>query len=294
MLASPAPHVARATPPHTPAAPAQPAILAPPPAPVVAPELAAFVVNFKDTVTSQIRARVTSAPEAIALSVVNRGLGLMAHSLAPIIILLPPGREREDELRRVETIEKVVLAVFETSRAQQEQKLARGLLQLGPALLDALAAFKTRWVRTLEPKLGRARGEAMVMSAVDRALGFVDHSVFQIEEAQRREYENAEAMLVRALAKDLHDCARALPRPPPTLAAPAPPRVPVPAARPARPSPPTAPPAPHAPHVPVPSAAAAAGAGAGAAAATERQVEAPAARPVPDAVEGTAAGSASA
>ncbi|KAK3945907.1 hypothetical protein QBC46DRAFT_276746, partial [Diplogelasinospora grovesii] len=150
---------------------------APPLKPAVAPELVRHVTNFKKTVTEQLEKR-SKASEAIAMSVINRGLGLTSQSMVP-----------DDE-----ALEKIVLGVFETSRKNL------GVNQsLHPGLVSALVNFKNSMIKTLESKLGPLESERLVLSAVDRVLGFADHSTTQGSEAEKREYDNAETVLIPAI-----------------------------------------------------------------------------------------------
>jgi hypothetical protein len=185
-------------------APSQPARSTPvaasagPPKPAVTPDLLKWVANFRTTVTQQLKAR-TPVAEAISLSVINRGLGLISHSLAPALVLLAPGKERDDEIKNVEKLEKVVLSVFQQGLSSQKTGGGDKPMQLDTALVAALQAFMNQWVKTIEGRIGQVRSEALILSAIDQALGFVDHSVMQRDEKAKTELETAEDMLVKIL-----------------------------------------------------------------------------------------------
>ena len=147
--------------------------------PAVAPELVRHVTNFKTTVTEQLSKR-TAAAEAVAMSVINRGLGLTTESTVP------------DE----EGLEKIVLGVFESSR----KKL--GVNQsLHPGLVQALVNFKSSMTKTLEPRMGKLNSERLILSAVDRVLGFADRSTMPGPEADRKQYDEAETVLIPAIKR---------------------------------------------------------------------------------------------
>ncbi|KAK4236423.1 hypothetical protein C8A03DRAFT_35668 [Achaetomium macrosporum] len=145
--------------------------------PAVAPELVKHVANFKTTVTKELSKR-TPAAEAIAMSVINRGLGLATESTVP----------------EEETLEKVVFNVFKSSR----EKLGAND-SLHPGLLEALVKFKNSMIETLEPRMGKLNAERLILSAVDRELGFADGSTIPGSESDRKQYEEAETVLMKAI-----------------------------------------------------------------------------------------------
>ncbi|KAL2017991.1 hypothetical protein VTK56DRAFT_1371 [Thermocarpiscus australiensis] len=145
--------------------------------PAVAPELVKYVTSFKETVTEQLSKRTSSA-EAVATSVINRGLGLAAESTVP------------DQ----EGLEKIVLGVFESSR----KKLGPNQ-SLHPGLVQALVNFKTSMIKTLEQRMGKLNSERLILSAVDRVLGFADRSTMPGTESERKQYDEAETVLIRAI-----------------------------------------------------------------------------------------------
>ncbi|KAK4113935.1 hypothetical protein N656DRAFT_777991 [Canariomyces notabilis] len=143
--------------------------------PAVAPELVRYVTNFKKTVTEQLAKR-TSAAEALAMSVINRGLGLTTESTVP----------NEQEL------EKIVYGVFESSR-----KNLGANQSLHPGLVQALVNFKDNMTKTLEPRMGKLSSERLILSAVDRVLGFADTSTMPDKER----YQEAETVLIPAIKR---------------------------------------------------------------------------------------------
>lgn len=151
----------------------------PPPAPPLKPaidaDVANFLKNFRVQVISQLEKRLPKAAELVAMSVINRGLGLSTSTLA--------GAEHAG-------FEKIILGVFDTAK-QKFPRLA------DPGLISTLTAFKTHWVDTLKSKLGEARSEALLLSAIDRVLGLCDGSIMQpAGEVERKEYEEAENLFM--------------------------------------------------------------------------------------------------
>jgi hypothetical protein len=160
--------------PTAPPVPAQPAVPLEPP---VKPEIVNFIRNFKKNVLEHLSSR-TDRPEAVILSVVNRGLGLTDVSMVP----------------EAEGIEKVVLGVFEQTRDKAYPNQV-----LNPGLVAVLKAFKAKWVGTLSPKLGEAKAEALLLSATDRFLGFSERTALAGTDKEKKEYEAAEDMLIPQL-----------------------------------------------------------------------------------------------
>ncbi|KAK4121023.1 hypothetical protein N657DRAFT_578482 [Parathielavia appendiculata] len=156
--------------------------------PAVAPELIKHVTNFKTTVTEQLSKR-TSAAEAVAMSVINRGLGLAAESTIP----------------EEESLEKIVLGVFESSR----KKLGADQF-LHPGLVQTLGNFKNNMIKTLEPKMGKLNAERLILSAVDRVLGFADRSTMAGSEPERKQYDEAENVLISAIQRVVTEHQRTL------------------------------------------------------------------------------------
>ncbi|KAK4190634.1 hypothetical protein QBC35DRAFT_489299 [Podospora australis] len=186
-----------------------------PVAPAVKDELVKFVSNFKKTVIDSLSSR-SSAPLYIAMSVINRGLGLATESMVP------------DET----TLENIVLGVFEKSKAKVNDQL------LHPGLVSELVNFKTNMVKTLAgAKMKPLDAERLILSAMDRVLGFTDHSTMQAAtEAGKKEYVEAERVLMGAITNVVNDHQRRLATPAP-LPTPGPPQpratAPMPSAAPA-------------------------------------------------------------
>ncbi|KAJ4306173.1 hypothetical protein N0V88_000969 [Collariella sp. IMI 366227] len=156
--------------------------------PAVAPELLRHITNFKTTVTDQLIKRTKNA-EAVAMSVINRGLGLASESTIP------------DE----ESLEKIVLGVFESSRKNLGANQA-----LHPGLVQALVNFKNNMIKTLEPKMGKLNAERLILSAVDRVLGFADRSTMPGETDVRKQYDEAEIVLIPAIHRVVTEHQRTL------------------------------------------------------------------------------------
>jgi hypothetical protein len=155
--------------------------------PPVKPDVVNFINNFKKNVMEHLSKRSDKA-EAITLSVINRGLGLTDVSMVP----------------EQEAIEKVVLGVFEQTRDK-----AYPTNVLNPGLVTVLKAFKTKWVDTLGEKLGRSKAEALLLSAIDRFLGFSKGTILQGSEKEKKEYEQAEDMLIPQLKVEVTNWQRA-------------------------------------------------------------------------------------
>ncbi|KAK3684891.1 hypothetical protein B0T22DRAFT_428231 [Podospora appendiculata] len=147
-------------------------------APAVPAALLKYINNFKKTVTDQLSKITTAAPEAVALSVINRVLGLATVSMVP----------------EVEKVEKIVLGVLEAGI-----KVLGANQHLHPGLVSGLLQFKTKMAKTLDPKLGQLKAERLIMSAIDRVLGFSDQSTAQATEAEKKEFDNAENVLMKAI-----------------------------------------------------------------------------------------------
>ncbi|KAK0658923.1 hypothetical protein QBC41DRAFT_331796 [Cercophora samala] len=156
--------------------------------PSVHPRLVEIIRNFRKTVTSigAIRSNVGDAGEAIAMSVINRGLGLASQSTTPTY----------------ESIEKIVLNVFESQTAKQLVGF-----EIAPKLIERLVAFKNKMVHTLKDKMKPLEAEQLVLSAIDRVLGFADKSIMQGTDAQKTSYELAEGVLMPAIQQEIaaHD-----------------------------------------------------------------------------------------
>ncbi|KAK3900290.1 hypothetical protein C8A05DRAFT_36073 [Staphylotrichum tortipilum] len=156
--------------------------------PAVAPELVRHVTNFKTTVTEQLTKR-TRAAEAVAMSVINRGLGLATESTVP----------------EEESLEKIVLGVFESSRKNLGANQA-----LHPGLVQALGNFKNNMIKTLEPKMGKLNAERLILSAVDRVLGFADRSTMPGADSDKKQFDEAENVLISAIQRVVTEHQRTL------------------------------------------------------------------------------------
>ncbi|KAK1771055.1 hypothetical protein QBC33DRAFT_526686 [Phialemonium atrogriseum] len=156
--------------------------------PAVKPDVVSFINNFKKNVMEHLSKRTDQA-EAVTLSVINRGLGLTNQSTVP------------DQ----EGIEKVVLGVFEQTRDKAYPSHV-----LPPGLVQVLTGFKTKWVDTLGTRLGKPKAEALLLSAIDRFLGFSEGTSLRGTDTEKKEYENAENMLIPQLSKDVTNYQRAV------------------------------------------------------------------------------------
>ncbi|KAK5661467.1 hypothetical protein OQA88_11369 [Cercophora sp. LCS_1] len=177
-----------ATPASRPQQTAGPSISPLPLKPAVPPELIEHVANFKKTVAGQLKTRCAN-PEAVAISAVRRGLGLTTQSMVP----------------ESESIEKIVMGVFETSR-----KTLGDNKDLNPRLLQALLNFKTLMITKLTGNLGVAKSELLILSAIDRVLGFAQSSVMQGNQDDMAEYDKAEGVLMTPIRKMVEDHQRSI------------------------------------------------------------------------------------
>ncbi|KAK4200677.1 hypothetical protein QBC40DRAFT_279519 [Triangularia verruculosa] len=152
--------------------------------PSVHPRLVDAMRNFRKTVTSiaAIRNNVGEAGEAIAMSVINRGLGLANQSTTPSF----------------ESIEKIVLNVFESQTA----KSLVGF-EIAPKLIERLVAFKSKMMETLVKRMKPIEAEQLILSAIDRVLGFTEKSIMQGTEDQKKSYELAEGVLMPAVQREI-------------------------------------------------------------------------------------------
>jgi hypothetical protein len=164
--------------------------------PILSPEFIRSVKTFTEKLTVQLSSR-TAGAEAIILSAINRALGLSTQSLAGAIAQQPAGPGRDEEVRKIEAMEGVVVSVFE--KTQKATATAAEPLTLPAGLLAVVRRFKERWLGILEKKIGPLRADALLLSAVDRCLGFVDRSVVDIGAGQKKEMESAEDLLCREL-----------------------------------------------------------------------------------------------
>ncbi len=152
--------------------------------PAVDPAIVNFIKTFKNQVIAQVAKRFPQA-EAIAMSVINRGIGLATESMVS-------GHE---------SVENIVFGVFEQAKAKYPHNQL-----LEPKLIEALAAFKAGWVETLKPKLGQQKAEALLLSAIDRVLDFADKSIMHpASDMERLEFEDAENLLMPLIRKQVEE-----------------------------------------------------------------------------------------
>ncbi|KAK4224881.1 hypothetical protein QBC38DRAFT_484487 [Podospora fimiseda] len=145
--------------------------------PVVSPELALYINNFKQTTTETLLNKTLqgkmSEVQMIVMSVIARGLGLTAKSIIP---------EREP-------LEKIVLGVFINSCNNKFK--ATGTLH--PNLVKDLVSAMTKLTAMLGPKIkSTLNAERLVLSAITRVLGLSDKSWIPNSEL----YETSEGLLM--------------------------------------------------------------------------------------------------
>ncbi|TPX15701.1 uncharacterized protein E0L32_000035 [Thyridium curvatum] len=157
--------------------------------PVVDPELFNFLKTFKNQVISQLEKRFNKA-EAIAMSVINRGIGLSTESIVP----------------EHENIEKIISGVFDTAKKKFPDSK-----NLDPKLISILTTFKAGWVDTLKPKLGQPKSEALLLSAIDRVLGFTDKSIMHpANDTEKEEFEQAENLFMPHIKQQVEQYQRTI------------------------------------------------------------------------------------
>jgi len=157
--------------------------------PVVDPAIANFIRTFKNQVINQLEKRFPNG-EAIAMSVVNRAIGLATTSTVP------------DH----ESIEKIIFDVFVQAKSKYPDSRV-----LEPKLVEVLTAFKTQWVTTLKGNLGQEKSEALLLSVLDRGLGFTEVSIMHPgSAAEKKEFEDAENLLVPLVKRHIEEYQRAI------------------------------------------------------------------------------------
>ncbi|KAJ9141754.1 Forkhead domain-containing protein [Pleurostoma richardsiae] len=184
---------------------AVPAVPAAPPKPAVDRSVVTFIKRFSTQVINQLEKRTPRA-EAIAMSVVNRSIGLAQESSVP-------GEE---------ALEKIIFGVFQTYKTSfpktvaaesggagaDPEALARAASGqfLDPRLVAVVLRFKSSMVDILKGKLGQQKSEALVLSAIDRVLGFTERSMMHTEsETERKEFADAENVLMGGMRQRIDE-----------------------------------------------------------------------------------------
>jgi hypothetical protein len=180
--------------------------------PPISHDIATYFSTFKAQVIEQLQKRTSPLKaEIIALSAINRGIGLATRSPVP----------------ELDSMEKIVLGVFEDSIKARFSVPGKGPAAgqeagpgaaseahiLHPALLQTLLKFKASLGETMKASMGELPAEALMLSAMDRVLGFADKSTTQpSDDNQRKEWESAEIILMQHLRKQVNECQRSLSR----------------------------------------------------------------------------------
>ena len=144
------------------------------------------------------------------MSVVNRGLGLAQDSIVP----------------EHDAFEKVILGVFETYKTSYPKQLSQETTDpavlaraasgqfLDPQLVLVIMRFKASMLEIIKSKLGAQKSEVLILSAIDRVLGFTEKTVTYTEsEAERKEFADAENILIPALKAKIDEYLRSQPPP---------------------------------------------------------------------------------
>lgn len=177
--------------------------------PAVDASVVSFIKKFSTQVVAQLDKRTPRA-EAIAMSVVNRGLGLAQDSIVP----------------EHDAFEKVILGVFETYKTSYPKQLSQETTDpavlaraasgqfLDPQLVLVIMRFKASMLEIIKSKLGAQKSEVLILSAIDRVLGFTEKTVTYTEsEAERKEFADAENILIPALKAKIDEYLRSQPPP---------------------------------------------------------------------------------
>lgn len=182
-VAAAAQHVAR--PAQQPAAP-----IHAPLKPAVSTELVKFVIKFKITARESL-AKISPTADAIIAAAIHRVMGLTTRALEPT----------------EEALAKIVVGVFETSRKNliERDGVRAELMVLHPELLQALLEFKDKIFLSIQNSVGIIRAEQLILSAVDRALGFADRSNMTGTPADVNQVNKAEEVLIPAISSMIAD-----------------------------------------------------------------------------------------
>lgn len=174
-----------ARPPQQPAAP-----IHAPLKPAVSTELVKFVVKFKTTARESL-AKISPAADAIIAAAIHRAMGLATSALEPT----------------EEALVKIVVGVFETSRKNliERDGVRAEHTVLHPDLLQALLEFKAKIFLSIQNSVGIIRAEQLILSAVDRALGFSDRSNMTGTPADVNQVNKAEEVLIPAISSMIVD-----------------------------------------------------------------------------------------
>ncbi len=148
-----------------------------------------FIKTFRNQVIAQVEKRFSNA-EAIAMSVINRGVGLAS----------------EVTVTEQKEVEKIIFDVFEKAKLKYPDERV-----LDPKLVEILTLFKTNWINTLKSTLGHQKSECLLLSAIDRGLGFTEKSIMHpANEMEKKEFEEAEGVLVPLVRKLVEDYQRSI------------------------------------------------------------------------------------
>lgn len=188
----PATHTPAPNAPTTAASATLPKITATAPAPSThAPTLAAPSVNSKTATTAA--APVSTAP----VSAGSRGpsAGQQPSFAGPAASSSPAPNSNANGSRAAST-----------SAASTSTKEKKDVQLLDPKLVAVIMAFKRTILPTLVGRLGSLQGESLVMSAVDRLLGFTDETFVQAKnEQQKQHFHEAEKALMLHLGTRFRD-----------------------------------------------------------------------------------------
>lgn len=178
--------------------------------PAVDPPLVPFIQAFTKAVVEKLQGKVEHRREAIAMSVVNGSLGLTEKSTTP---------EHGE-------VEKILLGIFEQYTLTYPQHVAKYNaasasstsagsasstsaapaataskgLSLDVQVVQVVHRFMSDARGVLDTKVNQQKAEALIMSAVDRVLGFTEKTmVHSDQEHERTEFANAEIQLMNGL-----------------------------------------------------------------------------------------------
>jgi hypothetical protein len=156
--------------------------------PAVDPSSVEFIRNFRNQVVTQLENRCGGKGEAMAMSVINRGIGLT--NIVTVLGLTPSET----------SIEQTVYNVFSEAAGRRGPQGRLGLVDA--RLMEVLKKCKADWTNALKDKLSVEKAEALLLSVIDQTLDFTDKSILaSSNDAEKREFELAENLLLTQVAK---------------------------------------------------------------------------------------------
>lgn len=137
--------------------------------PVVDPRLLQAVVNLKNGLIMNLKKARNPVAETIVMSALNRCIGLKKEAT-------------ENDKMEMICMKGINQVIDGASKTKSPTPGGSATPDSTPSVLEAkvlasLNGFKDISIRTLGPKVGDAKAEALTLSAIDRVLGFADASI---------------------------------------------------------------------------------------------------------------------